>query len=459
MRVLGVQSQNKDALTTRSMNAPSSISSTNDQDTGGMRQPNPFAILSNMAGRSNLEIGIHLANDGHVYRNLDRVHGTLVIKATCDTPFETVEIAFVGASHTRIERYGGHTLSTDISRASHEFINTAQTHMDQHLPVDRILRAGRTYTFPIDLTIPDCIEWTKCRHSVDSVAVRDAHRHLPPTFNDCGDLNISAKRKNAFFGGATVRYRVRATVTRGSYFKGKKSIVPVISYEHGILVLPASRGFLPISMDRTREAAYETHQFKHRLQSRCLGTLTVAMLYAPTLLSPTLGAKIGIGDRTFAFSVALHYRPGHASMELPHLKKIVSKLKSYTYYSTSPYTDFPSTRCSKEDSSKVLWSNSTKLASRDATSIPWNTDSFDDFNSSSDDFGCTESSVNVQDAHFVSKLVIPVEIPFTEHLIPTFHSCLIGHFHEITLSLSFGLNGLKKDVKVRMPLHIASLSK
>jgi hypothetical protein len=472
-----MRSRIRDVLTTRSKGAPDSTPGINHGDNGQLRQSTLFGTLSRLAGRSKLEIGIHLTNDGYGYRNLDRVHGTLVVKPICDTPFEGVEIAFVGASHTYIERVGGHNLRTDISRASHEFVNTVQTHVDQHFPNDRILRAGKTYTFPIDLTIPDSIGWVTCRHSVNSVTVRDAHSHLPPTFGDCGLLDVGVEDNDASCRGATVRYRIRATITKRICHKGRAITLPVTLCEHAIRLLPTYGHPLPVSMDLIREdhhehayRMYKTHQFKHWLQSRCLGTLTVATPRVPTLSIPLLGAKISPGDHTIALTVHLHYRSDHASTGLPHLNKIVSKLKSYTYYSTSSYEDFPARSDSKQDASKRLWGKTIRLASRDVGSIPWSIESLDDPEVLSDDFGRTERSVSVQEcltpvptittrsSHFVSKLTIPVEILQTGRIIPTFHSCLIGHFHELALSLSFDLNGLKKDVKLRMPLHIASSS-
>ena len=130
------------------------------------------------------DIKIHLASRKKVYSTLDTIEGTVTITPTSDTPFDAVDIEFLGTSRTYVERLTTAAAVSGRSEAFHQFLKLSQPDLDEHYPEERVLKAGQAYDFPFVFAVPQQLLLRVCSHKVQNPAVRDAHLQLPPTFGD-----------------------------------------------------------------------------------------------------------------------------------------------------------------------------------------------------------------------------------------------------------------------------------
>ncbi|OQO01894.1 hypothetical protein B0A48_12367 [Cryoendolithus antarcticus] len=451
-----------------------------------MTTPPPFPVSSAINGSYGMvpgklrqlvhstkpEINIHLDSRNRVFTTLDRIEGTVRITAVVDTDFDNIDIEFVGTARTYVERLTTAAAISGRSEAFHNFLRLSQPGLDRLCPADRILRAGKTYTFPFVFAVPQQLLPHVCKHSVANPRVRDWHCQLPPTF---GDRELSSRD-----GGlddmapemASVRYGIFAKISKLSHTGDDFARVPVANKARRLRVIPTAEEEPPLDVDwKTAEvdrSDYIMRKEKKVKKGLLKGKLGTLVIEAEQPKSLHLAAGVD-GERvTSKATVMLRFEPAEGVTQTPRLDKLTSKLKVRTYFAAAARADIPRKADSEFDASKGLHGESHELSSRCISDVKWQledaatpaptqTQRRGSAVSADIPWSPEASAIFTPGAPvWVAKIIVPVELPSTKAFVPTFHSCLISRTYILALSLSVQTAGLGGSMDLRLPIQVSA---
>jgi len=118
-----------------------------------------YAKNMTQSGKPDLDIVIDNHEDGKVYTTFDSISGNVNITAPHNSRFDEVRITFEGSTRTYVENLSPHSTKCRTT-ANHNFLKLTMPTQESEYPQPRILEAGRTYTFPFNvssiLSLPIC---------------------------------------------------------------------------------------------------------------------------------------------------------------------------------------------------------------------------------------------------------------------------------------------------------------
>jgi hypothetical protein len=150
---------------------------------------------------------------------------------------------------------------------------------------------------------------------------------------------------------------------------------------------------------------------------------------------------------------------------------MVSKLKASTFYSATPWEDFPCRSGTMPFSQvgQALFTETVPLSTMCVASAQWqkhsvlaDADRRDSVNSTSSEDSTGPSASFSGDTYYTASVVIPITLPKTKTFVPTFHSCLMSRTYSLDLSLTYhtpGTNVLTPTVYLRLPIQITTQPK
>lgn len=179
------------------------------------------------------------------------------------------------------------------------------------------------------------------------------------------------------------------------------------------------------------------------------------------------------GEGSVVSSVAtlqLRFDPVDEAEQPPSLGKVGTKLTASTFFSAHPWTDFPAaTRASSwAQLGRGMYIESVPLSTRCVASATWTRH---DDNSRRDSLHSTSSSSTAAShpgpsaayspsiPYYTAAVVIPITLPRTRTLIPTFHSCLISRIYSLDLSVSYKTTNtsfLGPSLSLKIPIQVTS---
>lgn len=153
----------------------------------------------------------------------------------------------------------------------------------------------------------------------------------------------------------------------------------------------------------------------------------------------------------------------------PTLSTVNTKLVASTFFSVHPWTDFPSpTRAASwAQLGRGFYTGIVPLSTRCVASAPW-TKSYgsgsgsknrrDSLYSMSSGSGSESSSSK---PFYTASVVIPISVPKSKSLVPTFHSCLISRLYSLDLNVSYNTGSNSKSLlghtaSLRIPVQVTS---
>lgn len=156
--------------------------------------------------------------------------------------------------------------------------------------------------------------------------------------------------------------------------------------------------------------------------------------------------------------------------EPPKLGSLTSKIKASTFYSASPWEDYPfqSGNMPFSQVGQGLFSESIPLSTMCVGSAKWQKHSTTGCERrDSTESTCSESSTGPSTeftggTYYTASLLIPVNLPKSKTFVPTFHSCLMSRTYSLELALSYhtpGTNVLTPTISLRVPIQITTESK
>jgi hypothetical protein len=148
----------------------------------------------------------------------------------------------------------------------------------------------------------------------------------------------------------------------------------------------------------------------------------------------------------------------------PPLGTMISKLRASTFYSASPWDDFPSsTGVPFGQIDRGLYTEAVPLSTMCVASAQWTKQTCDSrpnsATSSSDSLSTGLSSTYAGDTYYTASLVIPVTLPKSKAFVPTFHSCLMSRTYSLELSLTYhtpATNIMTPTISLRVPIQFTS---
>lgn len=200
-----------------------------------------------------------------------------------------------------------------------------------------------------------------------------------------------------------------------------------------------------------------------------LGTLVIEAAQPKSARLPPTNAELGYTRVETSVTIMLRFEPAKGVKQLPRLYSLTSKLKSRTYYATSPCHDLPKKADGEFDASKGMHGCNIELASPAVGKFDWRLEEADAASQPSSRRDGTasiegkrwiparSSTYTPGSAFFTTKMIVPIELPNTKHFfVPTFHSCLISRTYTIALSLSLQTAGPSGSVDPRIPMQVSA---
>jgi hypothetical protein len=433
--------------------------------------------------RSQPKIEINLAGQkpGYVnsYTTGESIEGTIIITAEHETRFEELEIVFEGTFPSRVSlaevdanlRKG--SSRTTVDRAScpgrtgsqQMFLKLRQPIDDMEYPTPRVLESGRSYTFPFTFVVPDRLLPQVCTHAKKNVHVEQSHTLLPPTL---GDPILASDGKKLLDDMAPsmsrIGYIVRAFVLQ-KQITGN-AVVSIGAVAKKIRIIPIVEEEPPIEITATSSFCTRKEKSVKRGTLRGkLGRLVASSLQPkPVQLLPPNG--VPNDTVSTAATVNLRFDP-IGDEQPPQLGTMTSKLRASTFFSASPWDDFPaSTGMPFAQVGRGLYTETVPLLTMCVGSAQWtkqfsSNDSLrrDSAQSSSSDLSVGPSSAFTGDTYYTASIVVPVTLPKSKAFVPTFHSCLMSRTYSLDLSLTYhtpATNLMTPTISLRVPVQFTS---
>lgn len=343
------------------------------------------------------------------------------------------------------------------------FLKLRQPIEDMEYPTPRVLEGGRSYQFPFTFVVPDHLLPQVCTHTKQNAHVGRSHTMLPPSLGDPmlannGKTLLDDMSPNM----AQVAYIVRASVLQKQLTSN--AVKPIAAVAKKVRIIPLVEEEPPVDISGTSSLCMRKEKSVKRGTLRGkLGRLVAATSQPKPirLLPPNCESSDTVST---VATVNLRFEPV-GNEQPPPLGTMTSKLRASTFYSASPWDDFPSsTGVPFAQVGRGLYTESVPLSTMCVASAQWTKQSCDSrrdsaTSSSSDSSSTGPSSTYAGDTFYTASVVVPVTLPKSKSFVPTFHSCLTSRTYSLELSLTYhtpATNILTPTVSLRVPVQFTS---
>jgi hypothetical protein len=359
------------------------------------------------------------------------------------------------------------------TKAIHRFLKLEQPIREADLPQPRILEAGTEYKFPFTFVVPQQLLPLACVHKITHASIRDAHLQLPPSF---GDPSLSGF-------GPTLLDDMAPDMTKICYGIKVKLIKSegdhtstIVETMKKLRIKPVSEEHPPIDIDGTHE------DYCHRQEKTIrkgvlkgkLGRLVIEASQPKSFRLPAVPSGAIPVVSTMA-KVVLRFDPVSETCPPPRLGSLHSKLKVCTYFATTPRQAFPTRTQMNYDMTQGYISDMLHLSSMCVASVEWKKhEAWESPESRRDSTLSNISTMTIgtntlspgviPDASasykgksfYTASILVPISLPTSKHLVPTFHTCLITRQYVLYLNLSTHGQPLGPSVTLKLPIQIST---
>ncbi|KAF2427278.1 arrestin [Tothia fuscella] len=442
----------------------------------------PNLNLRNMTFLSNPNVEISIpgiqgpaGNFVRSFSTLDRIEGTVNILSKTDIRFDDLEISFNGVEKTFVDKLSSTTAMAGRSESTHRFLKLQQPIRNEDLPQPRILAAGRLYSFPFTFVVPSQLLPKSCGHKTTHENVKNAHLQLPPSFGVpelsgfgsslLDDLSPDMSR---------VTYSIKAILVRN---RDDGSDAVLVEATRKLRIKPVFEEQPPLDIDgisdeycHRQEKSIRKGVFKGKL-----GRLVIEAGQPKSFRLPALPPGAELPPISTMAKVVLRFDPAEEHSPPPRLSSLSSKIKVTTFYASVPRRDFPDRASSLTDMSAGYISDMISLSSMCVASVEWKKhESWESPVTRRDSALSTASALTMNSntlsaavipdpsasyhgkLFYTATILVPIFLPKTKHLVPTFHTCLISRVYGLHLSLSTHGSPFGPSLSVRVPVQISS---
>lgn len=348
------------------------------------------------------------------------------------------------------------------------FLKLRQPIDELEYPTPRVLESGRSYEYPFTFVVPDSLLPQVCTHAKKNAHIHRSHTMLPPTL---GDPILASNGKTLLDDMAPsmsqIGYTVRASVLQ-KQLTGH-GVVAISAIAKKIRIIPTVEEEPPVEISGSPSLCTRKEKSVKRgtLRGKLGRIVASSSQPKPIQLLPPDGEPTDTVS-TVA-TVNLRFDPV-GDEQPPPLGTMTSKLRASTFFSASPWDDFPSTTgmpfahigCG-------LYTESVPLLTMCVASAQWTKQSTaadtirrDSTDSSSSDSSTSPSSAFTGDTFYTASVVVPVTLPKSKAFVPTFHCCLMSRVYALDLSLTYhtpAANLMTPTISLRLPVQFISQAK
>ena len=425
------------------------------------------AKLRHLVQAQKPEIKITFHSKKKTYTTLDRIEGVVTIAAPIDTPFDAIDIEFVGTSRTYVERLTTAAAASGRSEAFHQFLKLSQPGLQDLYPEDLVLRAGKSYDFPFVFAVPQQLLPRICQHTVNNDTVRDAHYRLPPTF---GDKDLAQRQKGLDDMApdmASVRYGIFAKISELRVKGDETWRCTVVSKARRLRVIPTVEEQPPLDVHQ-EDGEYTMRKEKTIRKGMLKGKLGTLVMEAAQPQALRLKSFNNPDERlTTMATVMLRFDPLDDSMPPPKLGNLTSKLKVSTYFASTARHSIPIKSASLLDLTQGLHSEQITLSSRCVANVEWKKQDASNLQLTRRDSAtsmCSLATGATPEAsesykggsYYTARLIVPITLPGNKAFVPTFHTCLISRMYALKLDLGLSSVAIGSSMELKLPVQVSS---
>lgn len=435
--------------------------------------------------RRSSRLNIDITLDGQVkgivpsYTTFDTIEGAVFIRADKDTEFDHIRITFEGTSKATILRQSPVAHISNNVNICHSFLKLRQPIDQTAYPEPREFQAHELYRFPFTFVVPDRLLPQACSHSTNNQHLKTAHMQLPPSF---GDAMLSDDGKTLINDMSPmmseIAYRIKVTVIKRDKTPTSPTSGPRVnplsvlnSVAKKLRVIPAAIEQPPLEIESNCNDDYRTRREKY-VRKTLLGGKTGRLVVTAAQPKPLeLPARGIMTDAAVSTHIKLHVRfdPESEEQQPPRLRSLLSKLRVVTYYSSQPWTSFPSRKLATtyNNANQGLYSDTVGLSSLCVVSAQWQKhDGTDSRRSSLESTSSDGSTIHPLESYscsgkpfYTASIVVPISLPTSKTFVPTFHCCLVSRVYSVELSLTYqspGTTLLASSISLIIPIQITS---
>lgn len=328
-----------------------------------------------------------------------------------------------------------------ISNATHQFLTLDHPDMHEYLPEDQQLIKGLAYDLPITFDLPELLLSDICRHSVSSIQVKHAHRHLPPSL---GDDSLPTSNRCMIDNPciASIRYGIVAEID--------------VRYS-GNLYLDTFTTRFPLQVIPSAPPLYsDIGDFSTpRMPIRSCVSLKAGIVRSTqSSLAMEVNQPQGIyltaersGDSREYFhklELRLHYVAYQTAPQTPpDLGRMDIDINTSTHCDMKGQDNLPCNSGSVANGRTFTYTKTSRISSRTLGQLNWVST-----------FAHSSQSIRGEQARKSAVILVPMEIPRALLEVPSFHSCLISRVYTMSVIVGVRNFGLKKSLKLCIPLEV-----
>lgn len=364
-----------------------------------------------------------------------------------------------------MERLGeaGHTACRPS--ANHTFLKLQQPMSENLYPSPRLFKKGHPYRFPFTFVVPDQLLPQSCRHAAPNMHLQAAHTQLPPSM---GDPMLTGDGTNLLDDMAPqmsrVSYIIRVSISKKGTGAGARPKV-LLAVAKKVRIIPAMDEQPPLEfLDNSDDyCGRREKNIRKGFLRRKLGRLVVAAPQSKPLQLPPPNTS-SPGEASTAVTVHLRFDP-EGNEPPPKLRTLWSKVKVLTFFSTTPWEDFPSKSPGLTwNQNRGFYTKTVPLSSMCVASARWEKHPMAKRrislqSDSSEDTVMGSSASYAGSVFYTASIIVPITLPPGKAFVPTFHSCLISRIYALELCVSYqtpNANALASSVTLKIPLQVTS---
>jgi hypothetical protein len=383
-----------------------------------------------------------------------------------------------GFSKTHVDKLSSTTAMAGRSEATHRFLKLTQPISEADLPLPRVLEAGKVYAFPFTFVVPSLLLPKSCAHKTNHANIKEAQLQLPPSF---GDPELSGFGSSLLDDLAPdmsrVTYAVKATIFRARE-DGADNVLAESSKK--LRIKPAFDEQPPLDIDgRSDEYCHRQEKtIRKGVFKGKLGRLVVEASQPKSFRLPALPPGAELPPVSTMAKVVLRFDPSDESSPPPRLGSLSSKLKVMTYFASTPRQSFPNRNASLMDMSQGYISDMLNLSSMCVASVEWQKhEAWESPVSRRDSAMSTASTMSTMTMNsntlsaaaipdpsasyrgksfYTATILVPISLPRTKNLVPTFHTCVISRVYALHLSVSTHGSPIGPSLGLKLPIQISS---
>ncbi|KAE8374920.1 hypothetical protein BDV26DRAFT_283889 [Aspergillus bertholletiae] len=413
------------------------------------------------------------------YTTGDIIEGVVSISVDSETAFDKLDIVFEVLTNRQASPKGyqvneraigvSETQQSQVialpsqAKAYHAFLKLYQPIRDAEYPTPRTLVVGRIYRFPFNFAVPEQLLSTACDHVKRNYHIGRAHIWLPPSLGDpmlASDGRVSLDDMSSEL--CRISYRIRASLTISS--TGDKSALTILrAVATKVRIIPVVEEEPPLAVNHNGSdyCLQSVKDIKTGITRTKRGSLMATASQPPPLQMCPPGSKLPPDVYTTA-TVHLRFDP-IGDEPPPKLSSVSSKLGVSTFYTITPWTDFPSASY-VDFLGRHHYTTTVPLSSLCVSSMEWTRHSGVRIpgqgvlvNLTATEVPPRTSVTEDRGTYYTAAAIVPITLPAAKAFVPTFHSCLISRVYALELSISYHTphaSLLTPYISLRLPIQV-----